>query len=296
MAMKRISVILGFLILILMSTLFTVDESEYVIITEFGNPVQVIKEAGLYWKLPTPLQTITRFNNRLMVYDPPASELLTLDKKNIMIDSFILWQVESPLLFLETVKDVDGAKASLSDILFSQLGAALGKHPLSTLITTTPGEMQVEELMADISKKCAEIAKQDYGIKVVDVSIKRLNFPEQNKESVFRRMRAERQRIAKKFRSEGREEALKIEAETKREQRRILSEAYREAQEIRGETDAKAISIYAEAFQQNPGFYKFLRTLESYEKVLDDKTTIVLPADSELLQLINTGPGKKKTK
>jgi len=291
--MKRVFILLILLLVLALalgSAMFSVDESEHAIITQFGEPIHVIKEAGLYWKKPTPLQTVTFLNKRLMVYDPSPVELLTLDKKNILIDSFMLWKIDDPLLFLKSVKDPQGAESRLSDILSSQMGAVLGKHPLSSLLSVLPGEMKVEALMKEVTQECARLAKRDYGITVIDVRIKRQNFPSQNKQSVFERMQAERMRIAKKFRSEGEEEALKIQANTDRERRRILSEAYKEAQIIRGEGDAKSTAIYAKAFGQDPQFYKFLRTLEAYQKILNEKTTIVLPSDSKLLRLLNDGP------
>ncbi|MCD4721002.1 MAG: protease modulator HflC [Desulfobacula sp.] len=272
---------------------YTVDEAEYVIITEFGKYVDVREQPGLYWKLPDPFQTVTRFSKRITVYDPESVELLTLDKKNILVDNFMLWQVENPQLFLERVKDPQGAEARLSDILSSQVGAVLGKYPQSALISDKPGEMKMETMMEEAKTECARLASENYGIKVVDVRIKRLNFPKQNKSSVFGRMRAERQRIAKKFRSEGEEEAIKIEADTNREQKKILSEAYKEAQKIQGKADAEVIEIYAKAFGKDVQFYNFLRTLESYKKILNKQTTIVLPSDSNLLRLLNEGPNTK---
>ncbi len=276
-------------------TFFTVDETEYVVVTQFGDPVRVLKTPGLYIKWPDPIQTVNRFNNWLVVYDPPPAELLTLDKKNILVDSFMLWKIDDPQKFLETVKDQLGAEARLSDILSSHIGSTLGKYPLNALVSTQPTEMKFEEIQREVTEKSAVRAKEDYGIEVVDVRLKRLNFPEQNKRSVFERMRAERLRIAKKFRSEGEEEALKIEAETAREERSILSAAYRDAQKIKGDADAEAIRIYAEAFGKNPQFYKFIRLLESYQKFLNEKTTLVLPSDADLLQLLSTGQNGKIT-
>ncbi len=295
--MKRIAYLAIILVVVLGTAklvFFAVDEAEYVIITQFGKFVDVKTAAGLNWKWPDPFQTVTRFSKRITIYDPPPTELLTLDKKNILVDNFMLWKVDDPQLFLERVKDPKGAEARLSDILTSQVGAVLARFPQSALISIRPGEMKMEALMDEVKTECARLARENYGILVVDVRIKRLNFPKQNKSSVFGRMRAERQRIAKKFRSEGEEEAIKIEADTNREQKRILSEAYREAQKTRGKADAEAIEIYANAFGKDVQFYTFLRTLESYGKILGKNTTIVLPSNSRLLNLLNEGPGKPR--
>lgn len=172
-------------IVVIYLVFYTVDEAEYVIITEFGKYVDVRKQAGLYWKLPDPLQTVTRFSKRITIYDPEPVELLTLDKKNILVDIFMLWQVENSQLFLERVKDPQGAEARLADILSSQVGAVLGKYPQSALISVKPGEMKVEAMMEEVKTECARLAHENYGIKVVDVRIKRLNFPKQNKSSVI---------------------------------------------------------------------------------------------------------------
>lgn len=175
----------------------------------------------------------------------------------------------------------------MADIVASEMGAALGQYPLQALITTSEEEMMVAEIMAGVTEGVRSSASTGFGIEVADVRMKRLAFPEQNKQSVFDRMRAERERIAKRYRSEGEEEAIKIRAEADKERQEILAEAYREAEKLRGEGDAEATKIYASAFNQDPEFYRFLRTLESYKRFMDDKTTIILSSDSDLLRLLN---------
>jgi membrane protease subunit HflC len=280
-------VIIVFILIVVNLVFFTVDEKEVAIVTQFGRPIKTITEPGLNTKLPYPVQDVIRFDSRLLVFDPPPAEFLTSDKKNILVDSFMCWRIIDPEKFLVTVNDKKGAESRLSDILFSEFGAALGNYPFSSLVSTSPDEIIIDSIKEKITKISNEKTSSEYGVEIVDVELKRLNFPEQNKESVFKRMRAERARIAKKYRSEGEEEAMKIRARADMEKSKILSEAKREASKIKGEADAEAIKIYAAAFEKSPEFYKFTRTLESYEKFLNDKTTIILPEDSDLLKYLN---------
>jgi membrane protease subunit HflC len=274
-------------ILIARTAAFVVDETQTAIVTQFGSPVRVIDEAGLHWKIPQPIQSVRFFDRRLLVYDPKPTEFLTNDKKNIVVDAFVTWKIADPRKFLETVNDRAGAEVRMADIVASELGAALGQYPLQALITTGPEEMMVGEIMSGVTAGVRSAAGTGFGIEVADVRMKRLAFPEQNKQSVFDRMRAERERIAKRYRSEGEEEAIKIRAQADKERQEILAEAYREAEKIRGEGDAEATKVYASAFNTDPEFYRFLRTLESYRKFMDDKTTIVLSSDSDLLRFLN---------
>jgi membrane protease subunit HflC len=275
------------LALIVRSAVFVVDETKTAIVTQFGDPVRAIRDAGLHWKLPQPVQAVRMFDKRLLVYDPKPTEFLTNDKKNIVADAFVAWRIGDAQRFLETVSDRAGAEVRMADIVASELGATLGRYPLHALLSTAQDSMRVGEIMGEVTEGCRALAGTDFGIEVVEVRMKRVAFPEQNKQSVFDRMRAERERIAMRYRSEGEEEAIKVRAEADKERQEILAEAYRRAEAIRGEGDAEATAIYARAFNADPEFYKFVRTLESYRRFLDDKTTVVLSSDSELLRLLN---------
>jgi membrane protease subunit HflC len=283
----------GFLIVLIGSIFFQVDETEFAIITQFGKPVRVIESAGLHVKWPDPVQSLRRFDRRLLLFDPEPSEFLTQDKKNILVDVYMGWRISEPKKFLEAVKERSVAEIFLADITSAAMGAALGNYPLSALISTDPEEIKVDEIMDGVTGKCREKAAAEYGIHVLEVRLKRLNLPEQNKESVFQRMRTERERMAKKYRSEGEEEAMKIRAEADKESRAILSQAYEEAQKIIGQGEAEAARIYAAAHNRDPRFYKLVRTLESYRKVLNEKTTVVLSTDSDLLELLTEGKVKE---
>jgi modulator of FtsH protease HflC len=268
-------------------TVFTVDETQFAVVTQFGKPVRTITTAGL--KLKWPWQSLLSFEKRLMVYNPRPSEFLTRDKKNIVVDSYVAWRVADPNRFLQTVNDLTGAEMRLHDTVWAAAAAALGNTDLSALVSVRPEEVKVQDVMRQVADQSRARALDQYGIEIVDVRMKRLNLPAQNRESVFARMRAERERIAKQYRAEGEAEALKIRAEADKEKARIISEAYREAEKVRGDGDAQSTRIYAEAYSRDPKFYKLVRTLEAYKKVIDPNTTAILSSDSELLKLLTQG-------
>ena len=290
--MKRgnIVLLLAVAVLIVAANLvfFVVDETEFAVVTQFGEPIRAIMTPGLRWKWPEPIQGVQFFNNRLLVYNSDKIEFLTSDKKNIVVDNYVAWRIADPILFLKSLREQSRAETRLADVVASELGTALGRQELSTLVTTEPGNMRLPQMLDEVARR-SDAQTQKYGMRVVDVRLKLLNFPEKNKVSVFSRMKSERERQARKYRSEGAEEAAKIRAEAEREQKVILSEAYMKAERLKGEGDAQAIKIYADAYGQDPRFYKFLRTLESYQKFMDEKTTLVLPATSDLLKYLNEG-------
>lgn len=284
---RRHLLLAGAVLLLVYLSLFTVSETEHVLVTQFGEPVRVHKSAGL--KLKWPYQSLTRLDKRLQLYNPRPSEYLTRDKKNLLIENYVVWQIEDPLVFLRTVGDMSGAEMRLHDIVWSQVSAAIGQTELSELVSTAAERLRLEPVMAEVTRRCRELARERYGVSIAAIDIKRINLPAQNRESVFARMRAERERIAKRYRAEGEEEARKIRAEADRAAEELLSQAYKEAEIIQGQADAEAAQIYGQAFSRDPEFYQLVRTLETYRRILDEKTTAVLSADSELLKLLTRG-------
>jgi len=279
--MKRFSIALFSLaILFVFSTVIVVDETEQIVILQFGKPIRTIKNPGLNFKLPAPIQVSNSFEKRLLEYDVPPEEILSKDKKSLIIDNYVRWRIVDPLLFLQTVKAVPTAKTRLDDIVYSELRQELGTHDMVEIITET------RELIMDKVTKASNEETRKYGIEVIDVRIRRVDLPQENEASIYARMEAERKRQANKFRSEGEEEAQKIRAATDRDKTVILAEAYKTAEQIRGEGEAEALDIYATSFSKDPDFYEFLRTLETYEKVIDKKTTLVLPGDSKLFKAL----------
>ena len=279
--MKRFSIaIFTLIILFVLSTIIVVDETEQIVILQFGKPVQTITDPGLNFKFPAPIQVSNSFDKRLLEYDVPPEEILSRDKKSLIIDNYVRWRIVDPLLFIQTVRAIPTAKTRLDDIVYSELRQELGNHDMAEIITETR-ELIMEKVTIASNEETSK-----YGIEVIDVRIRRVDLPRENEASIYARMEAERKRQANKFRSEGEEEAQKIRAATDRDKTVILAEAYKTAQQIRGEGEAEALDIYAESFSKDPDFYEFLRTLETYEKVIDNKTTLVLPGDSKLFKAL----------
>ena len=280
------------LIVLAYRTFFPVKETEFVLVTQFGRPLYAIAAAGLHVKWA--FQSATSFDRRLRIYNPRPSEFLTRDKKNIVVDSYVAWKIQDPTRFLQSVGDPVAAEMRLHDIVWSGLSAALGAHDLDSLVSASAPRLQTADMMDALADLTDRAALAQYGISVVDVRIKRLNLPEQNKQSVYARMRAERERIARQYRAEGEEQALAIRADADRQKAETLSVAYKEAETTRGQGDAESTRIYGQAYSRNPRFYKLLRTLDAYRKVLDDKTTAILSSDSELLRILTHGEAGAK--
>jgi len=274
------------------SVLF-VDETEFVIVTQFGRPVATLAESGLHFKAP--YQSALRIDRRLQIYNPQPSEFLAAEKKNLHLDVFVCWRVEDPQHFLETVNDIQGAESRIHDLVWSDLAAEVGRTPLEALVTTEAAGHRLGELIGGVARRCAARVVEAYGIQIVDVQIKRLGLPSQVRESVFERMRKERARMAEKYRSEGQAEAMKIRAAADKDRKVTLAKAEAEAEKIRGRAEAEATRIYAAAHQKDPAFFELQRTLETYRKILDDKTTVLLSADSELLKYLTRGPSANPT-
>jgi membrane protease subunit HflC len=277
--MKKFSIgVIVLAALFVLSTIIMVDETEQIVILQFGKPIRTIKDPGLNWKFPAPFQTSNSFEKRLLEYDVPPEEILSKDKKSLIIDNYVRWRIVDPLLFLQTVKAIPTAKTRLDDIVYSELRQELGTHDMVEIITEN------RALVMEKVTKASNEETSKYGIEVIDVRIRRVDLPQENEASIYARMEAERKRQANKFRSEGEEEAQKIRAATDRDKTVLLADAYKKAQQIRGEGDAKALDIYASSYSKDPDFYEFTRTLETYEKVIDEKTTLVLPGDSKLFK------------
>jgi modulator of FtsH protease HflC len=266
-------------LVIVARTFYAVSETEQAVVTQLGRPVRLVRTPGLHLKVPF-LQQLTLFENRLLDYDAAPAPVITRDKKNLVVDNYAKWQISDPLKFLQTVQNEAGAQARLDDIIYSKVREQLGLHDLVEVIAT-----KRDPIMRAVTIGSNEAAAA-YGITVIDVRVKRADLPPENAQAVYGRMRTEREREAKRYRSEGQEEALKIRADTDKQKTIILAEAYQEEQAIRGEGDAAAIRIYAAAFQQDPDFFSFVRTLEAYRKSLKGKTTLVLPPQTEFLKYL----------
>ena len=267
------------------ATFFIVDEREQVVLTQLGDPRRILKSPGLYVKTPF-IQQVHVFEDRLLYSDADPAPIYTQDKKNLIVDNYARWRIVDPLQFLKSVQNTLVAQSRLDDIIYAAVREELGRRTLTEIVSGNRGE-----IMSQVTERSRQDA-QELGIHILDVRIKRADLPEENKKFVFDRMRAERSRQAKEYRAEGEEAALKIRAETDLEVTRITSGAFQRAQLIRGKGDAQALGIYADAFQRDPKFYEFQRTLEAYEVTLGEGTVFVMPLKTEFLKYLGTG--KKK--
>jgi len=279
MTNKQIALVAGavLLLLVLTQTAFVVHQTETAIVVQLGKPVTGALKPGLHFKLPL-VQSVTFFDARVLDYDAKRAEILTEDKKAMVVDHYTKWRITDPLLFYQTVRTEAGAQARLDDITYAALREALGRHTLIEVVSE-----KRTEIMEQVVRHSQELLSP-YGILVVDVRIKRTDLPPENERAIFGRMQAERERQAKQYRSEGQEEAAKIRAQADKERTVLLAEAERQASTIRGEGDAKATRTYAEAYGQSPEFYAFKRSLEAYESSLKDNTRLVLTPGSPFLR------------
>ena len=281
MKMKPITIIiLVVVVLILSGSMFTVNMKQNAIVLQFQEYKKTVTEPGLYFKIPL-FQEVRYFTKMLLVLDAPPADVITKDKQTMLIDNYTMWRISDPLLFLQTLQTEGAGVARLDDIIKSELRVELGTHDLIDVVTKTR-----EEITAKVTNETNTKAQQ-YGIEVLDVRIKRADLPEENAQKVFGRMRAERERIAKKHRSEGAEEATKIRAETDKEKVILIAEAYRKEQEIRGNGDARATKIYADAYNRDREFYAFMRSMQAYKNSLKTDTTILLSEKSDFLKYLN---------
>lgn len=279
-------IIVGLVIIIVVSSAFyTVDETKQAIVIQMGKPVGGISGPGLHFKIPF-IQQVVFFERRVLLYDAPPAEILTKDKKNLVVDNYTKWKIVDPLKFYKTVKGEPGAQSRLDDIVYAQLRVELGQHELGDIVSKTRNE-----IMEIVTYK-ANVLAGSYGIKVIDVRIKRADLPEQNEKHVFDRMKAERERQAKQYRSEGEEEAVKIKAQAEMERTIILAQAYREAEKYKGEGDAQAANIYADAYKKDAGFFEFTRSLEAYKKTMKNDTTFVISPDVDFFNYIKGPQGR----
>ena len=278
------AVIVGGVAWAVVSSLFTVDATEYALVTRFGRVARVVSTPGLY--ITAPFDRVVRLDKRVLFSRPPRSEYLTVDKKNIAIESLATWRIADPERFVGAFTSAAAAEQLLGDAISAAIGSVLGQFPASALITADPAESRYRPIISAIAHQVAAFARPVYGIDVISLDIRGLSLPESNRGHVFDRMTAERAKIAKENRSAGELQARKITAEAEHERARIEAEAAGTAARTKADGDAEASRTYAAAFGKDAKFYQFLRTLQAYDKILDDKTMLFLPADAEVLRAL----------
>lgn len=297
------------LLIVAYEAFYTVNETEQVIMTQFGKPVGgIVNEAGLKLKIPF-IQKVNRIEKRILLWDGSANDMPTKDKLYITVDTFGRWRIKDPLQYFLRLRDERSAQSRLEDILGSETRNAVAKHELIEIVRTTKDRTPaVDPLLAeaDVGKllpikrgrrqieedifSAASVKLAEFGIELLDIRFKRINYNESVRQKIYARMISERQQIAERFRSEGAGEAAKIIGNKEKDLQRIESEAYRKIQFIQGVADAKATEIYAAAYNQTKSsreLYDLVKTLETYKQVIDPSTTLVLTTESELYQLLN---------
>jgi membrane protease subunit HflC len=313
---KALLVLVGIILIAVFSSAYVVDETEQVVITQFGKAVGEPKTTpGLYFKIPM-IQQANTFSKNLQAWDGDKGEVPTLDKTFILVDTFARWKIVDPLKFFQTVNNMAGAISRLDDIIDSAVRNFVTSYPLIETVRMTNRELDISEVGMDVVKDTSPLGEvkfgrsnitkgileqaqpklREFGIELVDVKFKMLNYVEEVQKTVYGRMIAERKQIAEKFRSEGKGEARKIEGDMEKDLKEIESGAYRTAQELSGKADAEATLIYARALGRDPEFYSFIQTLDIYKDTMDKSTSLLLSTDSELLRFFKGYEVKQKGK
>jgi len=259
---------------------FTVDETKKVAVLRFGEIVRIVEEPGLNFKIPF-VQNVVYLEDRVLNYDIQPRDVLTSDQKRLVIDNYAIWRVGDPKAFIEaTGGRLSNAQSRIDDIVYSDLRNILAKNTLDEIVSEQ--RLEFLEQVTELSRAKLE----DFGIVLIDVRIKRADLPTEIEQAVFERMRSERERIAAQLRAEGEEQSKQIRSTADKDAEIILADARKEAERVRGEGDARALEIFAEAYNQDPDFYRFWRTLESYRTALASGTRIVLSTESDYLEFI----------
>lgn len=316
MKSKGLLVLVAIILIAVFSSAYVVDETEQVVLTQFGKAVGDAKiTPGLYFKIPM-IQQANTFPKNLQSWDGDRGEVPTLDKTFILVDTFARWKIVDPLKFFQTVNNMTSALGRLDDIIDSAVRNFVTSYPLIETVRMTNRELDVAEVGVEVVKDTSPLGEvkfgrsnitkgileqaqpklREFGIELVDVKFKMLNYVEEVQKTVYGRMIAERKQIAEKFRSEGKGEARKIEGDMEKDLKEIESGAYRTAQELSGKADAEATLIYARALGKDPEFYSFIQTLDIYKDTMDKSTSLVLSTDSELLRFFKGYEVKQKGK
>lgn len=302
--MRRLRLTLGVLLAaaaaagLLWRTAVVVDETQYVLVTQFGRPVAVLGddagETGLHWKWPW--QSAQAIDRRLQVFDPPARETITGDKRNLEVASYVVWRVADPGRFVRSAGTLALAEARLEERVAAALSSAIGQRDLASLASTDANAWQLDRLAGDVLAAVSSPARDELGVDVVDIRLRRFNHPLEVRPAVFDLIRSERRQVAATLRAEGDAQYQMLTSQADRDRDAILARAEAEAERIRSQGEAEATRVLNEAHARDPKFYEFLRTLETYRSVLDEKATLVLSSASPLLRLLTEGPADELLK
>ena len=268
---------------------FVLYEGNVAVITRFGAPRVVVEDAGLHLKLTWPFEKVYTFDKRQQYYDTSYIETLTKDKKNIILQTYIVWKIEDALKFLQSTGTVNAAESNLDSLVTNAKNGVLGKYELSALVSTNPEELRLSEIEENILTDVQEQAKERYGICVSQVGLEKIGLPEANTKNVFEQMKAERQKYVEQLKAEGERDANILMSEADVKAAELLAEGTEESSKIRGEAELEAAKIYSDASRKNPEFYSFLRKLDSTEKILGEKSLLIFSSDTAPFDVLNEG-------
>jgi membrane protease subunit HflC len=290
-AQQRLRAVVGTAALVAImfyATGIVVSEGEAVLVTRFGRPLRAATQPGLHWKLPWPIDQASTLDMRRRVYETGHTEMLTRDKKNIIARTFVVWRIGDPLTFTQAIGIQGGAETKLDGLLTNAAIGTLGEHDLSALVSTTPGDLHVDQIEKELLASSAPVALRSYGVAIEQIRLERIALPEENVASVFDQMRAERRQFAAKFEAEGGREASRIRSDADLEAARIRAKASEEEARIRGKSAAEVARVYADAHRINPELYRFTRSLESLGKIVSPSSSLILRTDSEPFSLLQS--------
>lgn len=276
---KAISIVVAIVLVLIvaMQSFFVVDQTQRAVLVYLGKPEDKVVQPGLHFKIPF-VQKAIKLDHRILEYDSDPSEIITKDKKTMVVDNYARWRIDNPLKFYRTAGTLQRGVTRLDDIVYSELRVSLGNHTLDEIVSSDRNK-----IMNKVTKVAKKELKQ-YGIDVLDVRIKRTDLPKENEKAIFDRMKSERQRQAKRYRSEGEEEAAKIRSKARRNRTVMIADGNKKADVLEGEGDAKAAAIYGKAYSKESDFYSFVRSLEAYRESLGNKTNFVMTPESRFLE------------
>lgn len=274
------------------ATALVVHEGQAVLVTRFGRPVRADSQAGLHWKLPWPIDQVSWLDLRRHVYEGGHTEMLTRDKKNIIVRTFVVWRIDDVLTVTQAIGDQSKVEEKLDGLVTNAAIATLGEHDLSALVSTNPADLQVEGIEAELLADTAGVARDSYGVAIEQIRLERIALPEENVSAVFEQMRAERHQYAAKFKAEGAREAARIRSEAELEAAKIRAEGAEQVARIRGASAAEVAKTYADAHRADPELYRFLRSLDSLDKLIGAQSTLILRTDVEPFSFLQSD-GKK---
>jgi membrane protease subunit HflC len=269
------------------ATALVVHEGQAVLVTRFGRPLRADTGAGLHWKLPWPIDQAIWLDMRRRVYEGGHTEMLTRDKKNVIVRTFVVWRIGDPLVFAQSI-GTENAEGKLDGLLTNAAISTLGGHDLSAIVSTNPEDLQVDQIESELLAGTAPAARKSYGVEIEQIRLERIALPEENVRAVFEQMRAERRQYAARFRAEGEREASRIRSEADLEAARIRAQGAEQEARIRGESAALVAKTYADAHRVDPELYRFTRSLESLDRLVGNETTLILRTDAEPFSLLQS--------